>query len=66
MVLSVAAHRLLVAAQAEDIIEILRDMCIERERRIEGEWGCGHATDEQPGDEIDNELAQRLRGKNWS
>lgn len=52
--------QLLVGASAEDLITILREMCIDREVRIEGEWGNGLTDRDALGVEIDQELAQRL------
>jgi len=41
----------------------LREMCIDREDRIDSEWGTGSATLEQLGKEIDDELLVRMTRK---
>jgi hypothetical protein len=47
----------------EHAIAVLREMCIERQRVIDGEWGMGNMTYEELGNEIDDELFVRLNTK---
>jgi hypothetical protein len=47
-------------AELENKLRILREMCIEREVRIEGEWGNGLTDSIALGVEIDQELKLRM------